>query len=42
MFTALMTEAASTTETVANFYRIRKRNNPEDSHVKGPLQYEGV
>jgi hypothetical protein len=28
----LMREAASTSETSANFYQITRRNNPEDSH----------
>jgi hypothetical protein len=30
---ALMTEAASTSETLVNFYQTTRRNNPEDSHL---------
>jgi hypothetical protein len=30
---ALMTEAASTSETSINFYQTTRRNNPEDSHL---------
>jgi hypothetical protein len=29
----LMMEAASTSETLANFYQITWHNNPEDSHL---------
>jgi hypothetical protein len=29
----LMVEAASTSETLVNFYQTTRRNNPEDSHV---------
>jgi hypothetical protein len=31
---ALMMEAASTSETLANFYQTTWRNNPEDSHLQ--------
>jgi hypothetical protein len=31
---ALMMEAASTSETSANFYQTTRRNNPEDSHLQ--------
>jgi hypothetical protein len=34
-FIALMMEAASTSETSANFYHTTQRNNPEDSHLQG-------
>jgi hypothetical protein len=30
---ALMTEEASTSETLVNFYQTTRRNNPEDSHL---------
>jgi hypothetical protein len=30
---ALMMEAASTSETLINFYQTTRRNNPEDSHL---------
>jgi hypothetical protein len=30
---ALMMEAASTSETLVNFYQTRQHNNPEDSHL---------
>jgi hypothetical protein len=30
---ALMMEAASTSETLVNFYHTTRRNNPEDSHL---------
>jgi hypothetical protein len=30
----LMMEAASTSETSANFYQTTRRNNPEDSHFQ--------
>jgi hypothetical protein len=30
---ALMTEAASTSEALVNFYQTTRRNNPEDSHL---------
>jgi hypothetical protein len=30
--TALIKEAASTSETLVNFYQITRRNNTEDSH----------
>jgi hypothetical protein len=30
---ALMMEAASTSETLVNFYRTTRRYNPEDSHL---------
>jgi hypothetical protein len=30
---ALMLEAASTSETLVNFYQTTRRNNPEDSHL---------
>jgi hypothetical protein len=29
----MMTEAASTSETLINFYQTTWRNNPEDSHL---------
>jgi hypothetical protein len=32
-YIALMMEAASTSETSANFYQTALRNNPEDSHL---------
>jgi hypothetical protein len=32
---ALMMEAASTSETLVNFYQTTRRNNPEDSHLQG-------
>jgi hypothetical protein len=31
---ALMMEAASTSETPADFYQTARRNNPEDSHLR--------
>jgi hypothetical protein len=31
--TALMMEAANTSETSVNFYQTTQRNNPEDSHL---------
>jgi hypothetical protein len=31
---ALMMEAASTSETLVNFYQTTRRNNPEDSHLQ--------
>jgi hypothetical protein len=31
-FIALMVEAASTSETLVNFYQTTQSNNPEDSH----------
>jgi hypothetical protein len=31
---ALMMEAARTSETLANFYQITRRYNPEDSHLR--------
>jgi hypothetical protein len=34
VFIALMMEAASTSETSANFYQTARRNNPEDSHLR--------
>jgi hypothetical protein len=33
MIIALMMEAASTSETSANFYQTARRYNPEDSHL---------
>jgi hypothetical protein len=30
----LMTEAASTSETMVNFYHTTRYNNPEDSHLQ--------
>jgi hypothetical protein len=30
----LMMEAASTSETLVNFYQITRRYNPEDSHLR--------
>jgi hypothetical protein len=30
---ALMMEAASTSETLVNFYQTTRHNNPEDSHI---------
>jgi hypothetical protein len=33
---ALMMEAASMSETSANFYQITRRNNPEDSRLHTP------
>jgi hypothetical protein len=33
IITALMMEAASTSETLVNFYPTVRRNNPEDSHL---------
>jgi hypothetical protein len=30
---ALTTEAASTSETLVNFYQTTRRNSPEDSHL---------
>jgi hypothetical protein len=30
---ALMMEAASTSETLVNFYQTTRRNNPDDSHL---------
>jgi hypothetical protein len=33
MSKALMMEAASTSETLVNFYQITRRYNPEDSHL---------
>jgi hypothetical protein len=30
---ALMMEAASASETLVNFYKTARRNNPEDSHI---------
>jgi hypothetical protein len=32
--TALMMEAASTSEMLVNFYQTTQRNNPEDSHLR--------
>jgi hypothetical protein len=32
---ALMIEAASTSETLVNFYQTTWRNNPEDSNLQG-------
>jgi hypothetical protein len=32
---ALIMEAASTSETSANFYQTTRRNNPEDSRLHG-------
>jgi hypothetical protein len=32
-FIALMMEAASTSETLVNFYQTTRRYNPEDSHL---------
>jgi hypothetical protein len=34
-FIALMTDAASTSETSVNFYHTKRRVNPEDSHIHG-------
>jgi hypothetical protein len=31
---ALMMEAASTSETLVNFYQTNRRYNPEDSHLR--------
>jgi hypothetical protein len=31
---ALMTEAASASETSVNFYQATRHNNPEDSHLR--------
>jgi hypothetical protein len=31
---ALMMEAASTSETLVNFYQTTRRYNPEDSHLR--------
>jgi hypothetical protein len=31
---ALMMEAASTSETLVNFYQTTRHNNPEDSHLQ--------
>jgi hypothetical protein len=31
---ALMVEAASTSDTLVNFYQTARRNNPEDSHLQ--------
>jgi hypothetical protein len=33
-FTDLMMEAASTSETLVNFYQTTRHNNPEASHLK--------
>jgi hypothetical protein len=33
LFIALMMEAASTSETLVNFYQATRRNIPEDSHL---------
>jgi hypothetical protein len=35
MAIALIMEAASTSETSANYYQTTRRNNPEDSHHHG-------
>jgi hypothetical protein len=32
--TALMIEAASTSETLVNFYQTTRRYNPEESHLR--------
>jgi hypothetical protein len=37
-----MTEAASTTETLANFYQSTQHNIPEDSHLNINLKYVKV
>jgi hypothetical protein len=34
---ALMMEAASTSETSANFYLTKRRNNPEGNHLQDSL-----
>jgi hypothetical protein len=39
--TALMMEAASTSETSVNFYKTTRRNIPEDSHIHVMYQLRG-
>jgi hypothetical protein len=39
---ALMMEAASTSETLVNFYQTTCRYNPEDSHLQGRIIYDSV
>jgi hypothetical protein len=36
---ALMMEAASTSETLVNFYQITWRYNPEDSHLRTGVMF---
>jgi hypothetical protein len=44
---ALMMEAARTSETLINFYQTTRRHNPEDSHLSKPdisasSEFEGI